>query len=82
MFSKIMNIDLFIKEADYEVGILLDDETSCRVIMDNNETHDIWFIIKDKITKYEAYNQLDDSSIFLSDEELEKLENWFKTLKL
>jgi len=78
-----MQLDDFIQECGYIVDQVLDDpKIDYRVIMDNGDTHDIWFYWKDGIIRYEAYNQLDDSSVILSDEELQKLEEWFKNLEL
>ena len=72
-----MIVTNFIEHANYEI-VELYDNSGYRIIM-NTDTHDIWFIYQEgAITRYEAYNILDDSSVFLTEVEIKQFENWTK----
>lgn len=79
--NKKMNILNFLKDASYQIDLL--EDGSYLITMDNHSTHNLQFIYKDNtIIKYELYNELDDSSVILSQENLIELKKWFEKLNL
>lgn len=70
-----MNIDYFLENAAYVIDYF-PEEGDYRTVMET-DTHDMYFYFKDgEITNIEAYNALDDSTVFLSQDELKKIKIW------
>lgn len=73
-----MNIDYFLKNCQEDVVYYTDIDYT---IFLENDTNDIlveYKIKEEEIYAYEAYNKLDDSSLILEENDIQKLINFIK----
>lgn len=72
-----MDIQSFLKNPGYVINHYPDTDIY-EAILDQSTNDLIFYYKEEKITKYEAYNKLTDSSCMLSNEDLAILEDWIK----